>query len=148
MNTSFLKEYFEYNAQVNEKLAEFFVENPGLLGGEAHRLFSHIVGAHHIWNHRIREIKPGLGVWELVSIEKLREVEIANLKDSLQILAERDLASPVSYQNSKGLAFESKISDILFHIINHSTYHRGQIARVVRENGFEPLVTDYIFMKR
>src|SRR5690554_2025913 len=148
MNTSFLKEYFEYNAQVNEKLAEFFVENPGLLGGEAQRLFSHIVGAHHVWNHRVREIKPGWGVWELVSIEKLREVEIANLKDSLQILAEQDLASPVSYQNSKGLAFESKIIDILFHIINHSTYHRGQIARVVRENGFEPLVTDYIFMKR
>ena len=37
---------------------------------------------------------------------------------------------------------------MLFHFVNHSTYHRGQIASNLKEHGIEPLVTDYIFYKR
>ncbi|QLH28398.1 MAG: hypothetical protein HWD63_02710 [Candidatus Parvibacillus calidus] len=39
------------------------------------------------------------------------------------------------------------MKDIIFHIINHSTYHRGQIAMEFRQSGLEPLNTDYIFYK-
>ena len=48
----------------------------------------------------------------------------------------------------KGNLFENKIDDILFHIINHSTYHRGQIMMLFRESGLEPIFSDYIFHKR
>jgi uncharacterized damage-inducible protein DinB len=44
--------------------------------------------------------------------------------------------------------FTNTIKDILFHIINHSTNHRGQIAVDFRNNGLEPLVLDYVFYKR
>ena len=50
--------------------------------------------------------------------------------------------------NSKGETFSNKIKDILFHIINHSTYHRAQIATDLKQNGIEPINTDYIFYKR
>ena len=54
----------------------------------------------------------------------------------------------VHYTNTNGQAFDNSVRDILFNVINHSTYHRGQIAREFREYGPEPLVTDYIFYKR
>lgn len=44
--------------------------------------------------------------------------------------------------------FTNTIGDILFHIVNHSTYHRGQIASDFRESDIEPLNTDYIMFKR
>ena len=59
-----------------------------------------------------------------------------------------DLNNIILYKTTKGQAFENKTSDILFHIINHSTYHRGQIAADFRQTGTEPLSTDYIFYKR
>lgn len=41
-----------------------------------------------------------------------------------------------------------KIKDIMFHIVNHSTYHRAQIATELKDHGIEPLKTDYILYKR
>lgn len=55
---------------------------------------------------------------------------------------------PIGYKTSKGDAFQNTVKDILFHIINHSTYHRGQIAANCKEYGIEPLMSDYIFYKR
>ncbi|NNG11293.1 MAG: damage-inducible protein DinB, partial [Arenibacter sp.] len=40
------------------------------------------------------------------------------------------------------------ITDMLFHIINHSTHHRGQISVDLRNNAIEPPVLDYAFYKR
>jgi uncharacterized damage-inducible protein DinB len=31
------------------------------------------------------------------------------------------------------------------HLANHSTYHRGQIASMIRRLGAEPLPTDFAF---
>lgn len=148
MNTSYFNEYFEYNRYFNTKLATVFEENSGLTEGKSHRLFSHMLGAHHIWNHRILARQNDYGVWELLPSAKLNEINLKNFDDSTHILENLDLNNTISYRNSKGQAFRNKVSDILFHIINHSTYHRGQIAADFREIGLEPLVTDYIFWKR
>lgn len=40
------------------------------------------------------------------------------------------------------------IQQILFHIANHFTHHRGQIISDLRQNGIEPRISDYIFYKR
>lgn len=58
------------------------------------------------------------------------------------------LKKKISYKNSRGERFENSVRDILFHVINHSTYHRGQIATDCKLHGMTPLATDYIFYKR
>ncbi|WP_379084396.1 DinB family protein [Pedobacter sp. UC225_65] len=40
------------------------------------------------------------------------------------------------------------VKDILFHVFNHSTYHRAQIATLFKESGITPPVTDFIILKR
>lgn len=35
------------------------------------------------------------------------------------------------YSNIKGEKFTSTLDDILIHVFNHSTYHRGQVALLV-----------------
>jgi len=71
-----------------------------------------------------------------------------NYENSLLILDKFDLNEIMNYKTTNGLAFNNSIRDTLFHVINHTSHHRGQIASDFRQNGLEPLVSDYIFYKR
>ncbi len=42
-------------------------------------------------------------------------------------------SSKISYKSIKGDPFENIAEDILFHMVNHGTYHRGQIITMLRE---------------
>ena len=54
-----------------------------------------------------------------------------------------------AYKNLKGDPFEDRIEDTLFHVVNHSTYHRGQIITMLREAGVAKVVsTDLIHYLR
>nr|MBP6578031.1 damage-inducible protein DinB [Chryseobacterium sp.] len=87
-------------------------------------------------------------VWQINSEDLLLKINSENFSNSYKILEKRELNDIVNYKNSKGTKFENSIQEILFHFINHSTYHRGQIAMLLKETGLEPLNTDYIFYKR
>ncbi|MNR31393.1 DinB family protein [compost metagenome] len=65
----------------------------------------------------------------------------------MAIIDEFDLDLPINYSLSTGKMFTHSIRDILFQIINHSTYHRGQIATEFRQCNMEPILTDWIVYK-
>lgn len=144
----FFKELFEYGHHFNQKLFEVISDNPDKTPEKAERLFNHVLNAHQIWNYRIDPKQPPFGVWELHAISDLKNIDQTNYEQTLQILDKFDLTETINYANSKGQTFSNSIPDILFHVVNHSTYHRGQIATEFKHHGLEPLVTDYIFYKR
>ncbi len=144
----FFKELFEYSHYYNQKLGAAFMEHHGSIPEKAATLYSHILNAHRIWNNRIDSRQPSFGVWENHPLQDCGEIDKVNYKHSLLILDGFDPDQVVHYTNTRGDAFRNSIRDILFHIINHSTYHRGQIAMVFRQEGLSPLMTDYIFYRR
>ena len=144
----FFKELFEYSHHFNQKLWGVFNDNPDKTSEKAVKLYNHILNAHQIWNNSIEPKQATFGVWEFHLVQDLKGIDKANFEQTLFILDKFDLNDKISYTNTKGQTFNNSIRDILFHAINHSTYHRGQIATEFRQNGLEPLVTDYIFYKR
>lgn len=144
----FFKELFEYSHHFNQKLADVFSDNPNNISEKSIKLYNHILNAHQIWNNRIEPEQKAFGIWEIHPIQECRNIDKINYKHSLLILGKCDLNATINYKNTKGQTFSNSIRDIFFHVINHSTYHRGQIATEFRQNGLEPLVTDYIFYKR
>lgn len=66
----------------------------------------------------------------------------------LGALSDADIARPIRYTSSEGVGYESATGDIITHVYNHSTYHRGQIARLVTEAGGRRASTDFISMTR
>lgn len=144
----FFTELFEYSHHTNQKLAGIFIKHPKQTSEKAVRLFNHILNAHQIWNQRIETTQITFGVWDIHPIEDLLSIDKTNYQNTLHILEQYDLNTATTYTNTKGDTFDNSIRDILFHIVNHSTYHRGQIASEFRQNGLDPLVTDYIFFKR
>jgi len=144
----FLKDLFEYNHHFNQQLATVFNEQPLQTSEKSVKLFSHILNAHQVWNSRIRKDQNSYGVWDIHPAADLKEIDHTNLINSIHILDESDLGYSINYVTSKGDPYTNSVKDILFHVINHSTYHRGQIAMEFKQQGIEPLVTDYIFYRR
>ena len=144
----FFKELFEYSHHCNRQLAQIFTERPNLVSEKSIKLFNHILNAHRIWNSRIIENQHPVGVWDIHPLHELKEMDHTNFINSIHILDHSDLNGSIKYTTSRGDTYTSSVRDILFHVINHSTYHRGQIAMDFRQCGLEPRVTDYIFYKR
>ncbi|MCS6934404.1 MAG: DinB family protein [Chitinophagales bacterium] len=42
----------------------------------------------------------------------------------------------ITYQNLKGDTFQNTVEQILYHVVNHGTYHRGQIIVMLRALGY------------
>ena len=55
-----------------------------------------------------------------------------------------DMGKVVTYHNTAGEAFQNSISEILQQVVNHGTYHRGNITTMLRHLGHKGLITDYI----
>lgn len=144
---AFFKDIFEYHHHVNQKLIDQLIENENVLSERTIPLISHTVNAHQIWNARITNNKK-FGVHQLHSLQDCKHIDIQNYLDSLKILEERQLEERITYSNSKGAHFSNSIQQILFHIANHSTHHKGQIISDLRQSGIDPIMTDYIFFKR
>jgi uncharacterized damage-inducible protein DinB len=145
---TFFGELLDYSHHYNNEIIMLFSTHPDKVSERAQTLISHVVNAHAIWNSRILNQESKVGVWQLNDMENLKKWNVENLNTSKQILDQFELEQIVKYINTKGQAFESSIRDILFHVINHSTHHRAQLATEIKIAGMEPIVMDYIFYKR
>ena len=62
---------------------------------------------------------------------------------------EHQLDHVFQYQNLKGEQFKQPIFQMLLHVFNHGTYHRGQLVNILRQLGVEKIPrTDFIDWSR
>lgn len=142
-----LIDLFEYTNHFNVEMITIISENRKLVDDKTISLINHTLNAQQIWNARILgEIT--FEVWQINPFESLGEINHGNFLKSIDIIKNLDLDKRVEYQNSRGTKFENSIFEMLFHAVNHSTYHRGQINSLLKQNGITPVLTDYIFYKR
>lgn len=144
----FFLELFDYNHAMNRQMIAEFTRIQTGIPEKAISLMSHILNAHHIWNARIMQEPTLYGVWELQAIDQLGYISEDNHLNSEGIIRNHPFEKSIDYNTSKGEPFSNTVRDILFHVINHSNYHRAQINLLFRENGLTPVITDYIFYKR
>lgn len=144
----FFKELFEYNHLVNQEFIRCFAGKEAGIPEKSVRLLNHLINAQQIWNCRIEGKKNSTGVWDIHPLTMLEAMNQANLDESLRILKSIDLDAMIAYTNIAGNAYQSSVQNILFHVLNHSSYHRGQVASGLVEAGIEAPVSDYIAFKR
>jgi len=72
-----------------------------------------------------------------MEIEREQMVFVNSLTDEL-------LNAPISYINTKGKTWTYPLWQMLQHLVNHSTYHRGQVITMLRQLGAEPATTDFL----
>jgi uncharacterized damage-inducible protein DinB len=109
------------------------------------KLLQHIVNAESIWMSRVAGEKQVVGVWETLPLHDCRSLHQSSVQKLQTVLNNnQDLEQVISYVNTSGDAFSDPMHDIIVHVLNHSTYHRAQIAKEMRMHNIDPINTDYI----
>ncbi len=109
----------------------------------------HLVAAEELWLSRFKRGSHSrlTGVDEVPSLDALvswwgavraeRDAYIASL-------GEADLEREMDMTTTAGASYRHSYSDMFRHLANHSTYHRGQAAAMLRQLGAKPPSTDLI----
>jgi uncharacterized damage-inducible protein DinB len=114
----------------------------------------HVVSAEHIWHERLIKKENPEWLAEQLNCSKAELIEIwkkasMNLLSYTENIADEALEKLLYYKRINGEEFEQPIHDILIHVFNHSTYHRGQLVTMLRQAGFQKVSsTDYLLYSR
>lgn len=109
----------------------------------------HIMGAEWIWLERWKGNSPKalLAALEFPTVLFIRnrwpEIEQEQRK-FIAGATEESLKKVIAYTNLKGVPYQYPLWQMLQHLVNHSTYHRGQITTMLRQLGAEPVATDFL----
>lgn len=117
--------------------------------GSIQGTLAHFSGADWVWLERWhgrspRALPEGSAV---TTLERLREkwapVQDSHLAFVSSVAADR-LTAPITYVNFAGQTMTYALGEALVHVANHGTYHRGQVATLLRQLGHKPIPTDYL----
>lgn len=146
----FFLDLYEYNEWANNELLKKITEKAS--NDKILKLLSHIIAAQEVWLGRILNVDyENSTIWPEYSLEECK-VKIPESseewKEFVETLDEDHFEEVHYYKNSKGITYQNKLIEILFHVINHSNYHRAQINQILSASKEQPAVIDYIFYKR
>ena len=114
-----------------------------------HGTLGHMCGAEDVWLQRFKGI-PGakpLKIEELPDYaavkRKWAEVE-KEMKAHVGALTEEQVQENFTFTTADGKTVPGIRWQTLQHLVNHGTYHRGQITSLIRQLGGTPVNTDLI----
>jgi uncharacterized damage-inducible protein DinB len=157
MNVADLRRLFGYDAWANIRL----LDAAESLGDDAwtrpiessfaslRATFAHIAGAEFVWLQRWMGEKnaPVPSWYDDPSVTTLRDVFNSidiQRREFLGGLSDAELEQPLEYNNIAGEACRYALGDALYQVVNHSTYHRGQVVTQLRQLGAKPPATDFL----
>jgi uncharacterized damage-inducible protein DinB len=163
-----MKSYFQqlakYNQWANARLYEAVFElsdeiyrkPTGVFFVSLHGTLNHLVLTDRLWLKRLtgvgEELPNQLNAILFKHLHELAEARSAEDKRILDVIdgyQDGDLTKMIKYANTSGKQFEAPLSDLLMHIFNHQTHHRGQAHSCLSIlTGKEPPSLDLLAMQR
>ena len=111
------------------------------------------MGAQWVWLERLQERTP-TALPPVNTYENLTKLRIAwalvrqDLLAYINNLSESDVEHPFEYRNFRGDLFRDSPGPVLQHLANHGSYHRGQVATMLRQLDIKPPNIDLIAFHR
>ena len=154
---STVRELFAYNYWARDRQLEVchgltpeqFTRQLGGSFPSLRETLAHLVGAEWIWLERLdgRSPRALLGADEFPDVATVEkrwcEVEKGN-REYLGCITPEKLEQTLSYTNPKGENWSYPLWRALLHIVNHQTYHRGQVTNMLRQLGTKAPAVDYL----
>ncbi len=156
-----LTELYAYNGWANERVRnsiqnldpEVFKRDLGASFGSLQGTVAHLVSAQRNWLRRWKGQSAGrpLPSAAFASPEEANrrwgEVDRA-LADFVDGLDAASLQQSIALTSPRGSKYSSRLWRAMLHVVNHSSYHRGQIAAMLRQVGATPQGTDLMLYYR
>lgn len=134
---------------VSRLTADEFTQDLKNSHGSIRGTLVHIVWAEWIWLRRWKGESPTIvfSPADFPDVARLRERfrAVAAERDTfLNGLAAEAPLEVVEYHNLEGESWRYPLWQQLLHVVNHSTYHRGQVVTMLRQLGAMPPATDFL----
>lgn len=168
----YLQRMARYNQWMNQKLYtkvqllsdDDITKNRGAFFGSILGTLNHILVGDLLWFRRFvaskackealvsMKDKPkptSLGDILFTDIQTLKEHREAMDKLILSFSSTWDeamLQSDIRYRDMKGNKHQRVLGELLQHLFNHQTHHRGQVSTLLFQAGVDPEVTDLLVM--
>ena len=135
---------------------ELFLRPMGSSFSSVRDTLAHLVAVEWIWHERWLGKSPSkVDAQEfaadtfpnLAAVRDRWGVMEGRVRSFLAGLSEASLAQPLNYRNLKGESWTYPLWQSLLHVVNHQTYHRGQITTLLRQLGAAAPAVDYLVMK-
>lgn len=127
-----------------------FLRGLGSSFGSVRDTLAHIYGAEWIWHERFRDRVPAGGLPSAADFPdfdsirtRLTEMD-ATLVDYVAALKPEDLHRVIEFKTMTSGVVTAPLAHFLQHLSNHGTYHRGQIATMLRQLGTKATGTDLL----
>ena len=98
---------------------------------------SHLTGIAHRYSERNTQVCPAF----LALLDKQKEMDSWYI-DFIEKTSEKDLDKNISFEFIGGGKGNMLISEILFHVVNHGTYHRGFVGDMMYQIPAVPPAND------
>jgi uncharacterized damage-inducible protein DinB len=129
---------------------ELFIKEMDSVFPTISQTIGHINSVNQVWLTRMQGGSPtSIDVQNISSIDDAEKV-LVQMRQSFDLFLrnEKDISRNIFYKNTKGTVFQQTIFEIIQHLVNHGTYHRGNIAAMIRQSGYQGTSTDYITFLR
>jgi uncharacterized damage-inducible protein DinB len=133
---------------------EAYRRDVGLFFGSVHRTLNHLALTDRMWIGRIDRTEATPGPLDRVLYEDRGELWRTRLATDQRLVALVD-GVPVNrfavehhYRNTAGNAFVQALDQILAHLFNHQTHHRGQVHGGLSMLGKAPPSLDLLAFQR
>jgi uncharacterized damage-inducible protein DinB len=161
MNVEDFRLLQEYNSWANHRALEAgsaltdeqFARDLGSSFPSVRDTLAHVCEVEWLWLERwhgrsLSSMRPGSDFPNLDSLHhRWQEVE-SSLTQYVNALKPEDIERVIEHKTTKGVPQAAPLWQMLQHLVNHGTYHRGQVATMLRQLGAKANSTDLIFFYR
>jgi uncharacterized damage-inducible protein DinB len=161
MNAEEMRELVAFDAWANGRILgvaealtpEQFIRPLGSSFSSVRDTLAHIYGAEWVWMERLQGRSPsGLPdaaqFSELAGLrERWAELE-KRMLDYVRNMTQEELDEVMNYKTLSSGPGRSPRWQMIQHVVNHSTYHRGQVVTMLRQMGAKGVGTDLITFYR
>jgi uncharacterized damage-inducible protein DinB len=151
-----------YNIWANQLLADLIIQLPEEKQKQEvpssfrslHATLLHMLDAESIWWQRLklqeRITRPGDSFnGDMKELKNSLLHQNRQWNDWISSANEHQLQHVFQYYNLKKEQFKQPVYQMLLHVFNHGTYHRGQLVNILRQLNVEKIpVTDFIAWSR
>jgi uncharacterized damage-inducible protein DinB len=157
MDLKDIRELYAYNRWANQRTLsaaarldnQAFIRNLGNSFSSVRDTLAHILGAEWIWLERWQGRSPAalLSAADFTSTQSLEarwQAVEGERGRFIEDLTPARLQEEISYTNLRGQRYAYPLWQQMVHVVNHSTYHRGQITTLLRQLGADAVATDFL----
>ena len=152
---------YDFNSWANHRTVEAasaltpeqFTKPMGSSFSSVRDTLAHICGAEWIWLERFQGRSPSAlpetsQFADVASLRKHWDELDTRLLSFVRRLTQEDLNRVFEYKTLKFGVYKNPLWQSMQHLVNHGTYHRGQVTTMLRQHGAQPILTDLMHFYR